>query len=239
MQHSNNYIIFFVTVLCFSVAILLSGLYTVLKPIHDLNEAVYNKKSVMRSIESILPQPVNAFSTAEIEEFFANNVDQYIIDADGNLVEDLDIKAEQINMENEEKKPVEDRIYPLFIYTHDDGSRYFILAMRGNGLWDKIWAYLALREDMKTIEGVAFEHSAETPGLGAEIKENRRWVSQFAGKPIYDEDGNFTSVVVRKGGARQPHEVDGISGATVTTDGVNEMLYRGINVYRPYLASLR
>jgi Na+-transporting NADH:ubiquinone oxidoreductase subunit C len=228
----------FVLALCVAVALILASLFTLLKPIHDLNEAVYNKKSVLRSVEAILPQPVNSFSNAEIEAFFAENVEQFIIDAEGNLLEDLDIKAEQINMEQEEKKPSGNRIYPLFIYTHNDGSQYFILAMRGNGLWDKIWAYLALKDDRQTVQGVAFEHAAETPGLGAEIKENRRWVSQFSGKPIYNEDGEFTSVVIRKGGARQPHEVDGITGATVTTDGVNEMLYRGINVYRPFLASL-
>lgn len=228
----------FVLALCVAVALILASMFTLLKPIHDLNEAVYNKKSVLRSIESILPQPVNSYSTAEIESFFAENVEQFIIDANGTQVEDLEIKAEQINMEQEEKKASGDRIYPLFIYTHNDGSQYYILAMRGNGLWDKIWAYLALKEDRKTVQGVAFEHAGETPGLGAEIKDNNRWVNQFSGKPIYDQDGEYTSVVVRKGGARQPHEVDGITGATVTTDGVNEMLYRGINLYRPYLASI-
>ena len=90
------------------------------------------------------------------------------------------------------------------------------------------------------MAGASFDHKGETPGLGAEIKDNPAFSKQFKGRKLYDADGNYTSIVVRKGGAKnKTHEVDGISGATVTADGVGEMLYRGIKYYEPYFNQLR
>ena len=107
------------------------------------------------------------------------------------------------------------------------------------GLWDAIWGYIALQSDMKTIVGAAFDHAGETPGLGAEIKDNPTFPARFKGKEIYTEGGKYVSVGVIKGGARDPkHEVDGISGATVTADGVSKMLYDGIKYYEPYFKSI-
>jgi len=113
------------------------------------------------------------------------------------------------------------------------------VTVRGSGLWDEIWGNIGLKDDLETVVGASFDHAGETPGLGAEIKDNSSWVRQFQDKKIYDESGNYTSVVVRKGGARNPtYEVDGISGATVTADGVSDMLYSGIQYYLPYLKTL-
>ena len=93
-----------------------------------------------------------------------------------------------------------------------------------------------MESDWKTIAGVSFDHKGETPGLGAEIKDNPTWVSQFTGKKIYADDGSFTSVRIIKSGAKDPvHEVDGISGATITANGVDEMLERGLKYYEPYI----
>jgi len=138
------------------------------------------------------------------------------------------------------KKDEADRVLPLFVYTKKDGSKYYILSAAGKGLWDVIWGCVALEDDLKTIAGVSFDHKAETPGLGAEIKDNKAWVAQFAGKKIYDESGTYTSVYVRKGGAKDMnYEVDGISGATITANGVSEMLNRGLKYYEPYLSGIK
>ncbi|MCB0597465.1 MAG: NADH:ubiquinone reductase (Na(+)-transporting) subunit C, partial [Phaeodactylibacter sp.] len=134
--------------------------------------------------------------------------------------------------------PEAERRLPLYIYEHN-GEKFYILSVRGNGLWDEIWGNIALKSDGNTIAGAAFDHKGETPGLGAEIKDNPSFPAQFEGKKIY-EDGQFVSVKVRKGGAKnKEHEVDAISGATVTSDGVTEMLYRGIEYYQPFLKEVR
>ena len=89
---------------------------------------------------------------------------------------------------------------------------------------------------MNTIAGIAMDHKGETPGLGAEIKDNpKQYNDPFIGKTILDEQGNYVSVKMVKGGIKEPeHQIDAISGATITSDGVNEMLYRGLGYYLPY-----
>ena len=149
-------------------------------------------------------------------------------------------QAENLDMKREVKKAVEEQIFPLFVFTKSDGSKFYILYTRGKGLWDEIWGHIAFEEDLNTIAGVAYDHTQETPGLGAEIKDNIAWKNQFVGKKIYADDGTFKSVLVRKGGAKDPvYEVDGISGATITADGVSEMLERGLQYYEPYLKSIK
>ena len=167
---------------------------------------------------------------------------QTVIDFKGNPVSSEEVEArgykgglaEHVDMKKEKKKPAEDRIFPVFTYDNG-GESIYIVSIRGNGLWDEIWGNVALKDDFATVVGASFDHQGETPGLGAEIKDNPAFKRQFQGKSIYDADGNYTSVVVRKGGARNTrYEVDGISGATVTADGVSDMLYAGIQYYQPY-----
>ena len=142
--------------------------------------------------------------------------------------------AVSIDMAKEKKKPEAERMYPVYKVNLDNSS-YYIFSVRGNGLWDAIWGNVALEQDMNTVAGVSFDHAGETPGLGAEIKDNATWRAQFVGKKIYDGD-KYVSIYVRKGGAiDKEHEVDGLSGATITADGVTEMLYNGLKAYEPYM----
>ncbi len=229
------------------VALVLSLLATGLKPIHDKNEAIFNKKAILAAIETELGDNVKAdkMPDEEVLKIFDNNITQTVIDINGEevtaeFIESRGYKggqAENIDMKKEKKREVDDRIFPVFIY-ENSGEKFFIVSIRGNGLWDEIWGNIALKDDFKTIVGASFDHQGETPGLGAEIKDNPAFKKQFAGKSIYDATGNYTSVVVRKGGARNDkYEVDGISGATVTCDGVSDMLYDGIKYYEPYFKS--
>ena len=165
---------------------------------------------------------------------------------DGELIETAQIVergykgglAEHIDMKKEKKKPEEDRILPLYIYT-DQGQKQYIVSVRGNGLWDEIWGNIALKDDFNTIVDASFDHQGETPGLGAEIKDNPKFSANFVGKKIEEEDGDYVGITVRKGGAKDPdHDVDGISGATITANGVTEMLKRGMAYYRPYFEQL-
>ena len=233
-MYSTNYIIGFIVALTAAVAVLLTGLREATMERAIQNEEIFNKRAILTAVDDFIPEgkTVNDLSDQEVVQIFDQQVDQTTLDMSGNEVEG--VMAEDIDMAKERKKPENARQLPLFTY-QQDGKDYYILAVRGNGLWDEIWGYIALKDDLNTIAGATFDHKAETPGLGAEIKDNPAFAEQFKGKQLYD-DGKFVSVVVRKGGARdEQHEVDAISGATITSDGVTEMIRRGIEYYEPYL----
>ena len=115
-----------------------------------------------------------------------------------------------------------------------------VIYLTGAGLWDAIWGYVALESDFATISGVAFDHAGETPGLGAEIKDKPEWGEQFIGKKLYNDAGEFVSVSVVKGSIKnEMHEVNTVSGATVTSDGVADMMSEDVQDYLPYFESIK
>ena len=241
-MHSTGYVIRFILVITAVAALLLALMFTSLKPMHDKNEAVYNKRAILSAVQVPLGKEISTLSDAEVQEIFDNQMTQYVLNMDGEELTETQVMdhgykgglAENVDMAKERKRPEEDRFLPLFVF-EQDGEKYFIVSIRGNGLWDEIWGNVAIESDFETVAGVAFDHKGETPGLGAEIKDNPAFPRQFIGKKLFDNDGNYTSVVVRKGGARNDrYEVDGISGATITANGVTEMMYRGIKYYEPF-----
>ena len=231
-----------------TVALVLAYLSIGLKPIHLKNEAVYNKKAIISAIAEHLEVDFAKITDDEVQGVFDNQIEQIVVNMDGEILNEDQVAqsgypgglAEHVDMAKERKKPLEEQILPVFVYTKSSGEKYYILSIRGNGLWDEIWGNIALEDDLNTIAGVAFDHKQETPGLGAEIKDNPAWKAQFTGEQINDEDGNFVSVDIVKGAAdaEDIHAVDGITGATITADGVGEMLERGLQYYRPYLDNL-
>jgi Na+-transporting NADH:ubiquinone oxidoreductase subunit C len=246
--HSTNYIIRFVLILTAFVAVVLSIMSTGLKPIHDQNEAVYNKKAILTAVASQLDSDLGSLSSEQIQDIFDKQVTQSVVNMDGVAMDEAKMismgfsngKAESLDMSREAKKVEADRMLPVFTFTKSDGKKFYIFNVRGKGLWDEIWGNIAIEADLNTIAGVAFDHKAETPGLGAEIKDSKAFQDQFIGKKLYGQDGSMKSVMVRKGGAKDKvYEVDGISGATITSDGVTEMMARGMKYYVPYIASIK
>ncbi len=248
-MHSTSSIIRFVLILTSLVALILSFLNTGLKAKHEANEALYAKKAILSAVSNKLDNDIKKMSDNTIEEIFANQITQTVVNVEGETLSPAQVvesgeykngKAEDVDLGKERRKPVQDRFLPVFEYTAKDGKKYYIVSVRGNGLWDEIWGNIALEDDLNTIAGVSFDHKAETPGLGAEIKDNKGFPAQFVGKKIYDDNGNYKSVTVRKGGAKDPYfEVDGISGATITCDGVTDMLVEGLKYYEPYFSELK
>ena len=128
---------------------------------------------------------------------------------------------------------------PLFICTPDDGIRKYIVPLSGKGLWGPLWGYMALDADGQTVYGAVFDHQGETPGLGAEISKPE-FSNPFRGKSLY-RDGTFVSIAVlkQKGSAgNNPHAVDGISGGTITSRGVDVMLMKSIGQYENFLGQV-
>lgn len=233
---NNRYILIYTLVMALITSVALAFVVNGLKPLHDTNEAVFKKKDILGSIQDQIGVNPSKMKPDEINKLFEERVEKVVLDASGKPINGLD--AESIDLAVEEKKPMEERRYPLFIYTGEKGKVY-LMSMRGNGLWDKIWGYIALSDDFNTVVGASFGHVAETPGLGAEIKDNANFPNSFKGKQIF-KGGNYVSIGVIKGGAKDPaHEVDGISGATITSVGVSAMLNKGIAAYLPYFESLK
>ncbi len=243
-MHSTGYTLRFIIILTAVVALLLTGLREVTKTQAELNETIFNKKEILKAIATRLGDDVDvsAMSDEEVENNFSR-IEQLAVNIKGESIDAAKImesgykggKAIDIDMAKEKKKNEEDRIFPLFVYGKGK-DKIYILNVRGNGLWDEIWGNVAVESDFSTIVGVSFDHKGETPGLGAEIKDNPAFPKQFTGKKIRNENSDYVSVLVKKGGADKGnvHEVDGISGATVTADGVTEMLGRCIKYYEKY-----
>lgn len=237
-MESTKYVVIFILILTAAVAISLTGLREATKEQSATNEDIFNKRAILTAVQDYLPngQKVADLTDEQVLELFAQ-MKQPVVDMEGNIIEG--VKAESIDMAKERKKPEAERRLPVYVY-EQDGQQFYILSVRGNGLWDEIWGSVALKSDLNTIAGATFDHKGETPGLGAEIKDNPSFAAQFEGKEIYEDSGDYVSIKVRKGGARDPkHEVDGISGATVTADGVSEMLYRGLKYYQPYIDKVK
>ncbi|MEL6636403.1 MAG: NADH:ubiquinone reductase (Na(+)-transporting) subunit C [Bacteroidota bacterium] len=244
-MHSTNYVLAFVMTMTVGVALVLALLSSSWKAKSKENEAIFNKRAILAAVKDHLGgMDPKTMSDEEVLEIFGQNVTQMALNMDGQEIDAAAVEAaghkggmaENIDMKKEKKKPEAERIRPLFVYKKD-GKEFYILSIRGNGLWDEIWGYVALESDWNTVAGAAFDHQGETPGLGAEIKDNTSWAAQFKGEKIFDNQGNYVSIAVVKGGAApsNPHAVDGISGATVTANGVGEMLERGLKYYLPYI----
>ncbi|MFC2087108.1 NADH:ubiquinone reductase (Na(+)-transporting) subunit C, partial [Bacteroidota bacterium] len=115
-----------------------------------------------------------------------------------------------------------------------------IIPLRGKGLWGPIWGYVSLEDDYNTVYGAVFDHKTETPGLGAEI--NTTWFQKpFKGKNIFNQSGEFVGINIYKGGSGAAanagdlkHGVDGISGGTITSKGVEAMIHDNLNLYTAY-----
>lgn len=232
-------------------AAVLSFLYNALEPLQAKNREDAKKRSILASL-----------SSSNID--FDKSVKVVLVDSKGKVIfeQKKETKDDEINklvnelnkrgngvkytklididLSLEEKFPLEKRIYPLYRIESANGKSKQILTVRGNGLWDKIWGYIAFdfKDGKWLVEGVNFEHKAETPGLGAEIKDSKSFKDQFIGKTIYDETGKYVSVSVVKAPKNKFCEVKSISGATVTSVGVSEMMIRGLSFYIPYLESL-
>lgn len=189
----------------------------------------------------------------------SENFDKYIakrimLDAEGNILNEatgpiatlagdgqeafdvdpfnVDIKKEYRGLEPSARR------FPLFV-CEKDGETLYIVPMVGKGLWGPIWGFVSLKDDLNTVYGASFDHKTETPGLGAEIKTNL-FSDQFKEDRIFNDNGEFVSVAVKKSATGDnPHAVDGITGGTITSVGVSEMVERTLRVYVPYFKNLK
>lgn len=253
--NSNKYTFIFAAVMVIVVATLLALASESLKPMQKENVANEKRQNILNSIG------IEVDATGAETAYKENLVEALVLDANGEVVENPKDSAFNIDVLKDYKaglsgiyKTNADDMeamkasllawgeggvtYPLFILKKG-GENVYVIPMVGTGLWGPVWGYVTIASDGKTVVGAVFDHKSETPGLGAEINQ-ASFQKPFEGKTIFDENGEYTGIKVMKGGAKgSEHAVDAISGGTITSNGVTEMIVRTLKIYEPYLLKLQ
>lgn len=227
-RNSNGYTFLFAGIMVTVVGALLAFTATSLKPAQDENVKKEKMQNILASVG------VDVDREAATAQFGEVVKEQLTLNEDGSV--NTKVKAFDVDLKVELAKPAASQAYPLYV-AEKDGKKFYIIPLRGAGLWDAIWGYVALEEDMNTVKGAVFDHKGETPGLGAEITQV--WFQdRFIGKKIKDESGKIVGVKVVKSNAT-PNDVDAISGATITSDGVSAMVSERMAHYQNYFDKLK
>ena len=229
-KNSNSYTFGFAILMVIVVGSLLAVASQGLKTRQEKNATDKKMMSILSAI--------NIDATRENAQEMYN---KYVIDS--KIISGKDLNAEAFNVDikkefRDKNISVSDRNYPLYI-CEKDSDKYYIIPVIGTGLWGPIWGFVALESDFKTIYGANFDHKSETPGLGAEIKY-ASYSDQYTGETISDTSGSFQPIIVVKDGSGSGinSKVDGITGGTITSKGVEEMTTRTLEVYVNYFKSL-
>lgn len=227
--NSNAYTYTFATVMVVIVAVLLSGTSLGLKSRQSANITQEKKQSILASIGI-------EKTRAESDLIFTEYVKQSLTLSGGQVVSEDASAAFDIDMASAVKSDNMERSVPLYV-TEKDGETFYVVPLRGKGLWGPVWGYIALESDGNTVVGATFGHKSETPGLGAEIT-TPIFTDQFPGKKI-SQKGVFQSIsVVKECTSTGNYMVDGISGGTITSNGVNDMLTDCLAPYAAYFKNI-
>jgi len=227
--NSNGYTYTFATVMVILVAVLLSAASLGLKSKQENNV----KQEKMQSILSSVGVQVDRSGA---EEVYNTVIEKVLTIKGGEVVSEDRETGFSIDMATAIKSSNMDREVPLYV-ANKDGQTYYIVPLRGKGLWGPVWGFVSLESDGNTVVGANFGHKSETPGLGAEIT-TPMFTDQFPGKKI-SEAGMFQSIsVVKKGTSNGDYAVDGISGGTITSNGVNDMLSDCLAPYAEYFKNI-
>lgn len=232
MEHSNKYIFIYSLVMVVLVAVALTIVAVQLKPAQEDNIRIEKMQNILSSVNV----PVAEIPKKEVIDVYHKYVKTAIaVSNKGEIIETDPEKVFKIEMANELKKDLSEQQLPIFIAVLDNGDSAYIIPLRGKGLWGSIWGYMSFKTDFNTIYGCVFDHKGETPGLGAEI--NQSWFQQpFFGKTVFNDKGDLVSIGVMKKGQpkNEAHDVDAISGGTITSKGVQDMIKDNLDSYQAY-----
>ena len=229
-MHSNRYTLLFAMAVTIVASILLASAATLLKPLQVRNEALDMKKNILMAA-ALVDVKTQKYSADDIESIYDENIVGIVINTSGTLIEGKKIK--DINPK------IDVDLLPVYKNMLNGDTKSYILPISGKGLWSTIYGYIALETDGNTVKGITFYKHGETPGLGGEI-EKSSFTDNFIGKKIFEGD-ELVSITVAKGKAMNPdiHTVDGVSGSTLTCNGVMNFILADLNTYLPYIHSIQ
>lgn len=240
----NSYTVIFATVMVIVVGTVLAFLASSLSDKIKENERLEKQQNILYAMginQNEGEGSVSFIPTEEVAVEFSKYIkEQLVIEGDKITKDDqaylIDLKKQATAAKNGETRKL-----PLFI-GDKDGTKFYIIPMRGKGLWDAIWGFVAL-DDKMVVQGVYFDHAAETPGLGANIKQ-RYFMDDFSGESIL-AGTKYAGIAVAKGNndplnqIKDDNEVDALAGATITGNGVSAMISESVNMYKDYLETIR
>ncbi len=240
---SNIYTIGFAIAMVVVVGGLLAFTASALRPRIDNNERLEKQQNILYAMGVNANDESSAIfvSTKEAPELFSKYITKQLVIQGGNVTEDKEAYLIDVKKEQTSAKAGNERRLPLFV-GEKDGKTFYVAPIRGKGLWDAIWAYVAMDENM-VVQGAYFDHKGETAGLGANIKQ-RYFMDDFIGENLMS-NGSFKGITVAKGNNdpkninKDDNEVDAIAGATITGDGVSAMLKSELRQYVSFFENLK
>ena len=241
---SNGYTMMFAVIMVFVVGSLLAFLASSLKPAIKENERIEKQQNILYAmgVNENDASNANFVSTKVAGAEFKKYIKKQLV-LEGNKVSEsqdaylIDVKKQQANAKDGKVRKL-----PLFV-GEKEGKTFYVAPIRGKGLWDAIWGYVSMDENM-VVQGAYFDHKGETPGLGANIKQ-RYFMDDFIGEHLMTDAGVFKGITVKKGNNdavnedKTDYEVDAIAGATITGDGVSAMIKKDLSLYVPYFKNLK
>ena len=241
---SNSYTMIFAVGMVLIVGALLAFLASSLKPNIDENKRIEKQQNILYAmgVNENDESSATFVSTTVAGDEFKKYIKKQLIIEGTNIFEDNQAYLIDVKKEKSKAKEGGVRRLPLFV-GEKDGKTFYVAPIRGKGLWDAIWGYVAMDENM-VVQGAYFDHKGETPGLGANIKQ-RYFMDDFIGEHLLDASGNFKGITVAKGNNdainsdKEDHEVDAIAGATITGDGVSAMIKSDLRLYVSYFKTLK
>ena len=221
--YSNSYTIIYASVMVVIVAFLLAFVNSSLRDLQGKNVELDTKKQILSSLG------ITEVKDADAE--FSKVVKSDMIVAEDGSLKEYDGKFVTA-YEKEFKENGRAHVFVCEI----DGKTKYVVPVYGAGLWGAIWGYVALDEDKNTVFGTYFSHASETPGLGAEIA-TPHFQGLFVGNHVMEGESVALSVVKNGKVANPEFEVDGISGGTITSNGVDAMLKNCMGQYTKFLTT--
>ena len=241
---SNSYTMIFAVIMVLVVGSMLAFLASSLKPSIKENERIEKQQNILYAmgVNENDESSANFVSTSVAGDEFQKYIKKQLVIEGDNISESedaylIDVKKQQANAKNGKVRKL-----PLFVGERE-GKTFYVAPIRGKGLWDAIWGYISMDENM-VVQGAYFDHKGETPGLGANIKQ-RYFMDDFIGEHLMSDTGVFKGIRVAKGNndpkneEKTDYEVDAIAGATITGDGVSAMIKSDLKLYVPYFKSLK
>lgn len=227
--NSNSYTIIYSVIIVVIVAFLLAFVFQALKPMQDANVALDKKKQILNSLN--IRDLNDAQADAKYKEVI---VADRVIDEKGKVLLPGTTGGENAGFKLESKDYKEGKL-ALYI-CRVNGETKYVVPVYGMGLWGPISGYIALNADKSTVYGVYFNHESETAGLGAEIKDNKAWQEKFQGKKLFKSgDDKIIALSVEKKVEDPTTQVDAVTGATLTSNGVRDMLHEALGKYLVFI----
>jgi Na+-transporting NADH:ubiquinone oxidoreductase subunit C len=241
---SNGYTMIFAVIMVFVVGSLLAFLASSLKPRIKENERIEKQQNILYAmgVNENDDSSANFVSTSVAGDEFKKYIKKQLVLEGDQITESDDAYLIDVKKQQSNAKAGKVRKLPLFVGVKD-GKTFYVAPIRGKGLWDAIWGYISMDENM-VVQGAYFDHKGETPGLGANIKQ-RYFMDDFIGEHLMSASGDFKGITVKKGNNdavnkdKTDYEVDAIAGATITGDGVSAMIKKDLALYVPYFKNLK